>query len=88
MESYVGLVDVGLVRLAGRSAFDTAVLIAGDRDLAEAVRSAQDFGRRVVVAAPSGRSVAKELVQLADEIVDLDEATVGAMLTFRAVPTA
>ena len=82
------LIALDLVRLAGRSAFDTAVLIAGDRDLAEAVRSAQDFGRRVVVAAPSGRSVAKELVQLADEIVDLDEATVGAMLTFRAVPTA
>ena len=80
------LIALDLVRLAGRGNFGTAVLLAGDRDVAEAVRAAQDFGQRVVVATPSRRSLARELAQLADEVVDLDEATVRAMLKFRAVP--
>lgn len=82
------LVALDLVRLAGRGNFGTAVLLAGDRDLAEAVRAAQDFGQRVVVATPSRRSVARELAQLADEVVDLDEAVVRAMLKLRAVPAS
>ena len=81
------LIALDLVRLAGRAAFDTAILIGGDRDLAEAVRAAQDFGRRVIVATPSRRSVARELAQLADEIIDLDEAAMRTMVTVRAVPT-
>ena len=80
------LIALDLVRLAGRAAFDTAVLLAGDRDLAEAVRATQDFGRRVVVATPARRCVARELAQLADEIVDLDEADVRAMLSSRPMP--
>ena len=80
------LIALDLVRLAGRSAFDTAVLVAGDRDLAEAVRATQDFGRRVVVATPSRKSVARELAQLADDIIDLDQATVRSMLSLRSMP--
>jgi uncharacterized LabA/DUF88 family protein len=80
------LIALDLVRLAGRAAFDTAILIAGHRDLAEAVRATQDFGRRVVVATPSRRSVARELAQLADEIIDLDAADVRAMLSPRGAP--
>ena len=33
------LITLDMIRLAGRSAFDIAVLIAGDRDLAEAIRT-------------------------------------------------
>ncbi|MGH8906868.1 MAG: NYN domain-containing protein [Egibacteraceae bacterium] len=39
------LVTLDLVRLAQRNAYDTAILIAGDRDLAEAIRTAQDSGK-------------------------------------------
>lgn len=82
------LIALDLVRLAGRAAFDTAILVAGDRDLAEAVRAAQDFGRRVVIATPRRRSVAKELARLADEIVDLDEPVLRAMLRVRELAAA
>lgn len=80
------LIALDLVRLAGRAAFDTAVLVAGDRDLAEAVRATQDFGRRVVVATPARRSVARELAQLADDVIDLDPSVVRAMLSPRTMP--
>jgi uncharacterized LabA/DUF88 family protein len=82
------LMALDLVRLAGRGAFDVAVLITGDRDVAEAVRAAQDFGKRVVIATPSRRSVARELAQLADEIIDLDEAAIRSMLKIRLIPAA
>ena len=38
------LITLDMIRLASRSAFDVAVLIAGDRDLAEAIRTVQDYG--------------------------------------------
>ena len=63
------LIALDLVRLAGRGVIDTAVLISGDRDLAEAVRAAQDFGIEVQVATPRRRSVARELAKLADRIL-------------------
>ena len=44
------LIALDLVRLAGHSVFDTAVLVSGDRDLAEAVRATQDLGSQVVIA--------------------------------------
>jgi len=37
------LIALDMVRLAGRAVCSTAVLISGDRDLAEAVRAAQDL---------------------------------------------
>jgi uncharacterized LabA/DUF88 family protein len=75
------LIVLDLVRLAQKNAYQTAVLIAGDRDLAEAVRTAQDEGRRVVVALPRGAGIARELKQLADEVVTLDKAALERMLT-------
>jgi uncharacterized LabA/DUF88 family protein len=51
------------------------------------VRATQDFGRRVVVATPSRRSVARELAQLADQVIDLDSADIRAMLSPRGMPT-
>lgn len=80
------LIALDMVRLASRSGYSTAVLIAGDRDLAEAVRASQDFGARVLVATPIRSSVARELAQLADELIHLPEAVLRQMLTLRPTP--
>ena len=77
------LIALDMVRLAGRSVFSTAVLIAGDRDMAEVVRTVQDFGIRVVVATPNRRSVSDELAQLADYVIDIREGDCRKMLTAR-----
>lgn len=68
------LMTLDLVRLAGRAIFGHAILISGDRDLAEPVRTAQDYGVRVVIATPSMRGLAKELRQLADGVVEFGDA--------------
>lgn len=82
------LITLDLVRLAERHAYDTAILLAGDRDLAEAVRTAQDVGKRVIVVTPSRDCLAKELAQLADAIIDLDESVLRQMLNPRRQRTA
>jgi uncharacterized LabA/DUF88 family protein len=77
------LIVLDLVRLAGRGVCSTAVLIAGDRDLAEAVRTAQDFGVRVVVVVPTGQGLADELACLADEVKTMDDSAIRSMLRIR-----
>ena len=74
------LIALDMVRLAGRSAFSVAVLVAGDRDLAEVVRTVQDFGIRVIIATPNRKSVAAELAQLADSVICISEADRQNML--------
>jgi uncharacterized LabA/DUF88 family protein len=62
------LLVLDLLRLAQHGAFDTALIIVGDRDLAEAIRViADDYARRVVLYSVEGSAPAKELVQLADD---------------------
>ena len=80
------LVALDLVRLAARRVFDTAVLISGDRDLAEAVRTAQDLGSRVIVATPDRYCVARELIELADTVIEIDEEGLHRILP-RRVPS-
>jgi uncharacterized LabA/DUF88 family protein len=72
-------IALDLVRLAQRHAYDVGILVAGDRDLAEPVRLAQDEGRRIIVAAPEHASVAIELKQLADQMIDLTPDLLHAM---------
>ena len=72
-----------MVRLASRSVYNTAVLIAGDRDLAEAIRTAQDYGARVIIATPNRQNVAQEVTQLADDIIDIDAASLRPMFLER-----
>lgn len=72
-----------IVRLAGRGAFDTAVVFSGDRDLAEAMRSAQELGARVVIATPDRHSISREMNDLADEILELTEEDLSLMLPER-----
>lgn len=75
------LITLDLVRLAQSGAFHTAVLVAGDRDLAEPVRTAQDAGCRVVVATVGGQvSLAKELAQLVDEVIEIPQDNLAAIV--------
>ena len=74
------LIALDMVRLAGRSICSTMVLIAGDRDFAEVVRAVQDFGVRVFIATPNRASVAREVAQLADGIIDIGDEQVRSML--------
>ena len=69
-----------MVRLASRSAFGTAILISGDRDLAEVVRTVQDYGISVFVATPNKRSVAGEVLQIADGVVNISPEELRNML--------
>ena len=77
------LIALDMVRLAGHSAYSTALLIAGDRDLAEVVRAVQDFGAKALIATPNRASVAKELAQLADELITIETDDIRKMLPLR-----
>ncbi len=79
-------ITLDLVRLAQHHAYDVGVLVAGDRDLAEPVRTAQDEGRRIIVAIPRGGGLAKELRQLADEVINLTASDLGTMFHSSAKP--
>ncbi len=61
-------ITLDIVRLAQRRVYDAAILVAGDRDLAEPVQLAQEEGCRMILAVPDGGSVAWELRQIADEV--------------------
>jgi uncharacterized LabA/DUF88 family protein len=74
-------ITLDLVRLAQRRVFDTAIVIAGDRDLAEPVRVAQDEGRRVIVAVPKGAGLAQELKQIADEVWTIEPPDLQKLFT-------
>ena len=80
------LIALDMVRLAGRSICSTMVLVAGDRDFAEVVRTVQDFGVRVFVATPNKVSVAREVAQLADGIINISTAEIQQMLHIRPSP--
>lgn len=77
------LITLDMVRLAGRSVLNNAVLIAGDRDLAEVVRTTQDFGVRTIVATPDPSFVAQELAQLADELITIPQDVIEQMMPDR-----
>ena len=80
------LVALDLVRLASRNVFGTAVLISGDRDLAAVVQAIQEWGCRVVVATPDRYCVAREVLELADRVIEIDEEGLHMMLP-RRVPS-
>jgi uncharacterized LabA/DUF88 family protein len=67
-------ITLDMVRLAQQRVYDAAILVGGDRDLAEPVRVAQDEGCRMVVAAPQYGTIAAELKQLADEVRRLSKS--------------
>lgn len=74
------LMVTDLLRAAFRSQMSTAVVMAGDRDLAEALRVVQEQGVRVVLAVPESVAVAAEVRHLADELVTIGAARMSTML--------
>lgn len=69
-----------LVRLGQSGAYDTALLMTGDRDIAEAVYAAQDAGRRIVLATPGDANVAAEMRQAVDDHLYLTATELQTML--------
>jgi uncharacterized LabA/DUF88 family protein len=79
------LIVLDMLRLAQFNAYDTVLLIAGDRDLAGAVRAVQDQGKNVIIAAPQGAGVASELQQLADDMLWLQGPILKGFLLHKDV---
>jgi uncharacterized LabA/DUF88 family protein len=77
-------ISLDIVRLAQRKVYDAAVLVAGDRDLAEPVRLAQDEGCRIVLAIPEGGSVAWELRHIADEVRHISKSELADLFDIEA----
>jgi len=77
-------ITLDIVRFAQRQVYDTAILVAGDRDLAEPVRLAQEDGCRIILVAPEGGSVAWELRQIVDEVRYIPTAELEGL--FEIVP--
>jgi len=72
---------IGIDMLSGaiKNLYDTAILVSGDGDLAEALRAVKETGRHVeVVAFTANRSY--ELLQVADVCKDLTAVTVRPFL--------
>ena len=74
------LLTLDLVRLAGRADCTTAILVISDRDFVEAIRAAQDFGVRVLVATTNEHRIASELKQVVDGIIEIPRIVVREML--------
>lgn len=78
-----------LMTLARERAMVTAYVLAGDEDLREGVRDAQDFGVRVVllgVESVETRNQAETLVQEADEHFVFHKSFIAPLLTAKAPP--
>jgi uncharacterized LabA/DUF88 family protein len=74
------LMALDMANLSRDRAADLIVLVSGDRDLEEAIRSAQSVGCRVVLAHPATAGVAVTLRQLADARLSIDAADLQRML--------
>lgn len=77
------LIALDMVRFASQKAFNTAVLISGDQDLAGAVQTTQDMGRRVVIVTPNEGSVSKDLKKLADAVIGISQKDLKTMVVKR-----
>lgn len=80
------LITLDLVQYADKRAYDWALLMAGDKDLVEAVYNVQDEGRHVVIAAPTGAGVAPELRRAADHLVEVKTDVLSKILKVRERP--
>lgn len=74
------LLTLDLVRLAGRADCTTAILVITDRDFVEAIRAAQDFGVRVLIATTNEHRIASELRQVVDGVIEIPRVVLKEML--------
>lgn len=71
--------------LCGVQSLDaTAVLISGDQDLLEPARIARQYGVKVIIATPKRNSVAPQLRNLADAVIDIAGNDLRRMLSMAA----
>lgn len=77
-------ITLDLAHMAQRRVYDAAILISGDRDLAEPVEVAQDEGARIIVAGPEGAGVAPQLRRLADEFWQLDRQQIEGLFDIKS----
>lgn len=77
------LIVLDMLRFVQLGMTKKIILIAGDRDLAEAVREIQSLGATVILAYPQGAPVAKELGNLADEKVIMGEGVLRRLTSRR-----
>lgn len=79
-----------LMTLARERAISDAFLLAGDEDLREGVKAAQDMGVRVtlvgIAAADGGHNQSRELQYEADVILQLDATQLGEFVSGRVSP--
>lgn len=75
------LMVLDLLRMAQQGAFDIAVVVAGDRDLAEALRViADDYARRVILYEVPGSEAHKELKHVADDFGEIPDHMLTRMV--------
>ncbi|MEA3442482.1 MAG: NYN domain-containing protein [Chloroflexota bacterium] len=65
-------VALHMVRLAYNNAYDTAILVAGDADLVEAVRTVKDLGRQVECVYCPNVMYSTPLIRSADVGIEVD----------------
>lgn len=82
------LLALDIVNFANRAPGGIVVLVAGDLDLAEAVRQARGLGARVLVATPNPNTVARQLQSSADQVISITQADLRRMLQRRPVRPA
>jgi hypothetical protein len=79
-----------MITLAQHQAITEVVLVSGDEDLHEGVRTVQDYGVRVVpvgIPATRGFNQSRELVCEADRLWTLTKTEVERFFTRRVIPT-
>ncbi|HZQ26321.1 MAG TPA: NYN domain-containing protein [Acidimicrobiales bacterium] len=75
------LLAVDLIRLAHEASYDVAFLLAGEEDLAQAVRLAQgQFGRAVALVSLGGVALGPELRTSADQVITMSTHDVRQLL--------
>jgi len=65
-------VALHLVKLAYNNAYDTAILISGDGDLVEAVKTVKDLGKQVEYICYPGEMRSNELVKASDLTIEIN----------------
>jgi uncharacterized LabA/DUF88 family protein len=77
------LITMDLIGHSQSHNYEWALLIAGDQDLVDPVRSIQNDGHRVVIAVPEGAGIAPKLRRRADRFVTIDQPTLLSFLGTR-----
>lgn len=65
-------VALHMVKLAYNNAYDVAILVTGDADLVEAVRTVKDLGKQVEYVYCPGVMKATPLVKVSDLSIEID----------------